>query len=140
PGLLLITPHLVLQVLAVAGVGVTVAAVWRARARGLTSLPRVGLGLAASVVLVGAAVAGSWAYWQVLTMVRHGFAEFITQTPYRPGWFQAGMLLGMVALALVWFAALRRLLGAHALSLGAVALVVLLGAGSAAASPGASLG
>jgi len=81
PGLLLIIPHGALQALGAFGVLLASAAVWRARRRGLTSLPRVALGAGATVVLVMAAAGAAWAYWRLVSMARPGFTDLLTQTP-----------------------------------------------------------
>lgn len=139
PGTLLVLPHPLLQTLGVAGLALAVAAVWRARRTGATSVPRIGLAVLASLGLVAAGAALAWAYWQVLILIRPGFADLLTQTPYRPVAFQAAMLVGILALGLSWYAALRRVLGAATLELAGVVVVTVLGAGAALLAPGSSV-
>ncbi|HLS25194.1 MAG TPA: M28 family peptidase [Beutenbergiaceae bacterium] len=139
PGLLLIIPHGALQALGAFGVLLAAAAVWRARRRGLTSLPRVALGAGATVVLIMAAVGAAWAYGRLVSMARPGFTDLLTQTPYEPVAFQAGMVALVLLVALGWWRLTRGWVGGGGLVLGAVAFVVVLGAGTAAVAPGSAV-
>lgn len=107
------------------------------RGRQLT-LPRTLVATAAVVVLLAAVVAVAVPAWPGLVALRGGFALLPTGTPYRPEWFQAGLLLVTLVLVSVWYALLRRWAGAQALFNGAVLTAALLGGALTLVAPGAS--
>ncbi|CCH88837.1 membrane metallopeptidase [Modestobacter italicus] len=107
-----------------------------ARRRTGTSLRRslAGFGLAAvPVVLAPLAAQGAWA---LLVAVRPGYAGLID--PWRPGWYRLGVVALVLAVLLVWYALLRRRVGADALAVGGLGWLAVLGVVLAAAAPGGS--
>ncbi len=139
PGLLLIAPFWLVQALGIAGLVAAIGAVWVARWRKLLTLPRLAIGFAASAVLVVAAVAVAWAYWQLVAFIRPGFAELATQTPYRPHWFYVGMLAAILTVGLIWHRLFAGVLGAIAVALGSIVLIAVLGLGAAMMLPGSAI-
>ncbi|MGY1607037.1 MULTISPECIES: M28 family peptidase [unclassified Geodermatophilus] len=94
------------------------------------------LGAAASlvpVVLAPLAVAG---LWQLLVVLRPGYAAMAD--PWRPGWFRLAAVAVVAVVVLGWYGLLRRRLGAAALRTGALVVLAVLAVGLAARAPGAS--
>ena len=58
--------------------------------------------------------------------------------PWRPGWFRLAAVALVVAVVLIWYAALRRRVGPEALALGALVWLAVLAAVLAAFAPGGS--
>src|SRR5690606_38929608 len=99
------------------------------------TLPRVAA--ATGLALVPVLLAGSLGYaaMPLLTVFRPDYADLFTGDPYRPGLYQAALLVATLAVILTWRIALRRL-GPAALAAGPVLLTAVLGLGSAATLPG----
>ena len=58
--------------------------------------------------------------------------------PWRPGWFRLAAVAVVVAVVLLWYALLRRRIGAAPLAIGALVWLAVLGAVLAAVAPGGS--
>ncbi|SFP36969.1 Peptidase family M28 [Geodermatophilus dictyosporus] len=105
------------------------------RRRG-SSLPRTLLGTAAAVVPLVLGPLGVVGLWQLLVLVRPGYASMLD--PWRPGWFRLAAVAVVLLVVLAWYALLRRRLGAPALRTGALALLAVLAVVLAALAPGGS--
>jgi hypothetical protein len=126
----LVWPIAAAAVVAVAGLAVV------ARRPPGTSLRRstAGFGLAL-LPLVLAPVAAQLA-WALLVAVRPGYAGMID--PWRPGWYRLGVVALVLTVLLVWYALLRRRVGATALAIGGLGWLAVLGVVLAALAPGGS--
>ena len=135
PGLLVSYPLALELPLAVAAVLLAGVLVLVLRRRGEVTLPRVAA--ATGLALVPVLLAGSLGYaaMPLLTVFRPDYAGLFTGDPYRPGLYQAALLVATLAVVLTWRIALRRL-GPAALAAGPVLLTAVLGLGSAATLPG----
>lgn len=101
-----------------------------------TSLRRSLAGFALGLVPVVLAPLATQAAWALLVAVRPGYAGLID--PWRPGWYRLGVVALTLTVLLVWYALLRRRVGAHALAVGALGWLAVLGVVLAAAAPGGS--
>lgn len=122
--------------LAAGAVALVLLVVTVARTHGTTSLPRTLLGtLLAVVPLVGGplAVQGLWA---LLVALRPGYSSMLD--PWRPGPYRLAAVALVVAVALFWYALLRRRLGPTSLALGGLVWLAALSAVLAAYAPGGS--
>ncbi|MEV0590197.1 M20/M25/M40 family metallo-hydrolase [Nonomuraea cavernae] len=110
------------------------ALVWALRRRALLTLPRLAGATGLALLPVLAAGAAGYAIMPLLGLIRPEYTELLTGDPYRPLLYQAALLVFTAAIVAAW-----RLLGRPVeLAAGAVLLVALLGAASAAALPGGS--
>ncbi|MGW9346340.1 M20/M25/M40 family metallo-hydrolase [Nocardiopsis flavescens] len=135
PGALLYFPAGWAVPLAAVSLLLTAGALVLARVRKEATAPRLLAGTGAVLVLLVLAGAAGALYWRLLVALRPGFAELPTGTPYAPLWPQAGAVALAVGLAALWYLVLRRV-GAHALALGALLVLALLGTAGVLASPG----
>jgi hypothetical protein len=114
----------------------TIALVFVARRRGLTSWARAAGGFALAPIPLLAGPVLAQLLWTLLVALRPGYAEMID--PRQPGWFRAGVV-ALAALALLtWYGLLRRRLGPWSLALGGLGWLAVLGLVLAAAAPGGS--
>ncbi|WP_138759667.1 M28 family peptidase [Modestobacter altitudinis] len=134
-GLLRYPGWLVWPVAGLAVVAVGALAVVTRRRTG-TSLRRSLAGFGLAVVPVVLAPLAAQAAWALLVAVRPGYAGLID--PWRPGWYRLGVVALVVAVLLVWYALVRRRVGADALAVGALGWLAVLGVVLAAAAPGGS--
>jgi hypothetical protein len=112
--------------------------VWVLRRQGALTLPRVALSAAASVVLLVAAGAASYALWRLALLIDPPQASVVVGEPYRPVPYRLAMLLAGLAVALSLFALVRRRLGAVGLAVGMLVLLALAGVVLAFTLPGLS--
>ena len=69
--------------------------VWLLRRRGALTLPRVALSAAASVVMLVAAGAASYAVWRLALLIDPAQASAVVGEPYRPVLYRLAMLLAV---------------------------------------------
>jgi hypothetical protein len=122
-----------LAVAALVAVGALVAVL---RRRGHSSLGRTaaGAGLALVPLVLGPlAVQGLWA---LLVALRPGYSSMLD--PWRPGWYRLAAVALLTAVVLLWYALLRRRMGATALAVGGLVWLAALAAVLAALAPGGS--
>jgi hypothetical protein len=112
--------------------------VWVLRRQGALTLPRVALSAAASVVLLVAAGAASYAVWRLALLIDPAQASVVVGEPYRPVLYRLAMLLAGLAIALSVFALVRRRLGAVGLAVGMLVVLGFAGVPLAFALPGVS--
>ena len=112
--------------------------VWVLRRRGALTLPRVALSAAASVVVLVAAGAASYAVWRVALLIDPAQASAVVGEPYRPVLYRLAMLLAGLWVVLSLFALLRRRLGAVGLAVGMLVVLALAGVLLAFTLPGLS--
>jgi hypothetical protein len=89
-----------------------------ARWRRLTTLPRLLIGTAAALIPLLAAPAAAAGLWALLVAVRPGYAELSLGDPYRPALYRWALGAVAATVVLAWFVALRRRVGALALTIG----------------------
>ncbi|GAA4685921.1 M20/M25/M40 family metallo-hydrolase [Pseudonocardia yuanmonensis] len=126
----LVLPLAVLAVLVVGAAAVT------ALRRGATTGRRLLAGTAAALVPLVAAAALAQLAWLGLTALRPGYAGL--RDPWEPQWDRAALACLVAAVALAWFALLRRRVGTTALAIGGLVWLAVLGVVLAVAAPGGS--
>ena len=106
------------------------------RRRGISSLRRTagGAGLALLPLVLGPLAAQG--LWRLLVLVRPGYAAMLD--PWRPGWYRLATVAVVSAVVLVWYALLRRRIGAAPLAAGGLVWLAVLAAVLAALAPGGS--
>ena len=124
--------------LAIGVLVLTAVLVWVLRRRGALTLPRVALSAAASVVLLVAAGAASYAVWRLALLIDPAQASAVVGEPYRPVLYRLAMLLAGLAVVLSLFALVRRRLGAVGLAVGMLVVLALAGVLLAFTLPGLS--
>ena len=122
-----------LAALALVGVGMLGR---RARRRSLLTWPRVIAAFLLSTVPVLGAVVAAQQLWRGAVLLRPGLAGMLD--PWRPLWFRLALLALTAAVLFAWYALVRLRVGPAALVVGALGLLGVLGAVSAALLPGAS--
>jgi hypothetical protein len=128
----LVWPLAVLALAAVIALGVL------ARARGLTSAPRLFAAVllaAAPIVVAPLAAAGLWA---LLVEARPAYGDLMSFDPYRPVFYRWALTTATIAVVVAWYLALRRRIGPSALTIGALVWPALFGLAMAALVPGMS--
>jgi hypothetical protein len=123
--------------LALLALGLYGAAVWLAHRHGLRLL-RIVVAVA-TVPLMLAVVAGiGTAAWWLLGTLRPAYRSLDWGTTYRPEWYEAGLTVFAIMVAVAWYAALRRRLDKLEISLGVLAWLVLFAVALAFLAPGAA--
>jgi hypothetical protein len=112
--------------------------VWVLRRRGALTLPRVALSTAASVVLLVAAGAASYAVWRIALLIDPAQASAVIGEPYRPLPYRLAMLLAGLCVVVSLFALVRRWLDAIGLAVGMLVVLALAGVPLAFTLPGIS--
>ncbi|MFI6377786.1 M20/M25/M40 family metallo-hydrolase [Streptomyces sp. NPDC050546] len=138
-GLLLHYPRYLAPAVAVLGTALYAFTVWYA-GRGPRQGGRRGIGRAAltfPLALAGAAAVG-FGGWEVLCLVRPGYADLAMGDSYRPGWYRAAFLTLTCAAVVGWYLLLRRKVGGTQLTLGVWGWFTGLGLITAFVTPGAS--
>ncbi|WP_067712356.1 M20/M25/M40 family metallo-hydrolase [Nocardia yamanashiensis] len=136
-GLLVVVPLWVMIACAVLGVLAAAWVVWQVKRSGETGVWRV-IGAAVTAVLaVPVAVGLTWGWWLLVQQIRPAYAAMPVD-PYRPGCFQAAVLILAAAALLGWYALARRIFGATAAGVGMLCAAVSIGILAAALAPAAS--
>jgi hypothetical protein len=104
--------------------------------RGESSLGRTAGGAALALLPLVLAPLAVQGLWSLLVAVRPDYSSMLD--PWRPGWFRLAATALVVAVVLVWYAALRRRVGPEVLALGALIWLAVLAAVLAAFAPGGS--
>ncbi|WP_240619627.1 M20/M25/M40 family metallo-hydrolase [Blastococcus sp. TF02-8] len=106
------------------------------RVRGTSSLRRTaGATLLALLPLALAPLAAQGLWW-LLVAVRPGYASMLD--PWRPGWFRVAVVGVVLFVVLLWYALLRRRVGAAPLAAGALVWLAAVAAVLASVAPGGS--
>jgi hypothetical protein len=126
----LVWPLAVLALLGVAVLG------RRARRRSLLTWPRVVAAFVLAIVPVAGAAVAAQQLWRGAVLLRPGLAGMLDA--WRPTWFRLALLALTAAVLFAWYALVRLRVGPAALVVGALGLLGVLGAASAALVPGAS--
>jgi hypothetical protein len=124
--------------LAIGALVLTAVLVWVLRRRGALTLPRVALSAVASVVVLVAAGAASYAVWRLALLIDPAQASAVVGEPYRPMLYRLAMLLAGLGVVLSLFALVRRRLGAVSLAVGMLVVLALAGVLLAFTLPGVS--
>jgi hypothetical protein len=124
--------------LAIGALVLTAVLVWVLRRRGALTLPRVALSAVASVVVLVAAGAASYAVWRLALLIDPAQASAVVGEPYRPMLYRLAMLLAGLGVVLSLFALVRRRLGAVSLAVGMLVVLALAGVLLAFTVPGVS--
>jgi hypothetical protein len=109
-----------------------------ARRRRLTTVPRLLTGTAAALIPLIAAPAAAAGLWALLVVVRPGYAALSLGDPYRPTLYRWALGAVTATVVLAWFVALRRRVGALALTIGALVWAGVLAVATAALLPDAA--
>ncbi|HET8681060.1 MAG TPA: M20/M25/M40 family metallo-hydrolase [Micromonosporaceae bacterium] len=136
PGVLVRYPGWLVWPLAVLAAAAVAVLGWFARRQGLVSGRRLAAGFGAALVPILLAPVAAQLLWAVVAAIRPGYSQLIE--PYRPLWYRLAIIALTAAVLLGWYAWLRRRVGAHALAMGALGWLAVLGLVLAAAVPGGS--
>lgn len=124
--------------LALTGLAGIIAAVIVARRRRLFTIPGILMGCGASLVPPVVSSLAALGLWQVLVLVRPGYADLGMGDPYRPELYRWAVVALTAAILVGWYSVLRRRIGPLPVALGALLWVALLGVLTAWAAPGSS--
>jgi hypothetical protein len=106
------------------------------RRRGISSLRWTAAATALAALPIVLAPLAAQGLWSLMTLIRPGYGAMLD--PWRPGWFRLVTVAVVVAVVLLWYALLRRRIGAAPLATGALFWLAVLGAVLAAEAPGGS--
>ena len=106
------------------------------RRRRVSSLRRTAAGAALALLPLVLAPLAARGLWSLLVLVRPGYASMLD--PWRPGWYRLAAVAVVAAVVLLWYALLRRRIGAASLAAGALVWLAVLAAVLAAVAPGGS--
>jgi hypothetical protein len=120
---------------AAALVGVAVLALVQRR-RGISSLRRTTAATALALVPLALAPVAAQGLWSLLVLARPEYGAMLD--PWRPGWYRLAVLATLTAVVLLWYALLRRRIGAAPLATGGLVWLAVLAAVLAAYAPGGS--
>jgi hypothetical protein len=130
PGLLVRYPGELVWPLAVLALVAVLALGWVVRRRLFAAL-----GLALLPIIVAPVLAQG--LWALLVMVRPEYGGMPID-PYRPMWYRLAVIALSALIVLVWYALLRRRIGAAALAVGGLTWLAILGVVLAGLAPGGS--
>ena len=123
--------------LALLGLVVVVALGVVARARGLTTAPRLVAAVPLTAIPLVLAPLAAVGLWALLVWVRPGYGDLMSFDPYRPGFYRWALAAATAAVVVTWYLALRRRFG-PALLIGALVWPAVFGIAMAALVPGMS--
>jgi len=106
------------------------------RRRGISSLRRTAGATALALLPIVLAPLAAQGLWWLLVLMRPGYAAMLD--PWRPGWFRLATVAVVLAVVMLWYALLRRRVGAAPLATGALVWLAVLAAVLAAVAPGGS--
>jgi hypothetical protein len=98
-----------------------------ARRRALATTPRLLLGAAAALLPIVVAPLAAIGWWQLLIMIRPGYANLAMGDPYRPELYRWALGALTVTILLAWYLALRRRIGPESMAIGALLWPATLG-------------
>jgi hypothetical protein len=106
------------------------------RRRGISSLGRTTAGAALALVPLVLAPLAAQGSWSLLVLLRPDYGSMLD--PWRPGWYRLAVVAVVTAVVLIWYALLRRRIGAAPLAAGGLVWLAVLAAVLAAYAPGGS--
>jgi hypothetical protein len=106
------------------------------RRRGISSLPRTAAGTALALLPLVLAPLAAQGLWSLLVLLRPEYGGMLD--PWRPGWYRLATVAVLTAVVLIWYALLRRKVGAAPLAAGGLIWLAVLAAVLAAVAPGGS--
>ena len=124
--------------LALLAVGVVIAYGVVARSHGLASAPRLLAAVPLAAIPLAVAPLAAVGLWALLVQIRPGYGDLMSFEPYRPVFYRWALATAAVAVVVLWYLALRRRIGAAALTAGALAWAAMFGVAMAALVPGMS--
>ena len=98
-----------------------------ARRRGQATTPRLLAGAAVSLLPIIGAPLAAIGLWQLLIMIRPGYATLFMGDPYHPQAYRWALGALTVTILLAWYLALRRRIGPECLAIGALVWPAALG-------------
>ncbi|MGY1719841.1 M20/M25/M40 family metallo-hydrolase [Blastococcus sp. SYSU DS0552] len=136
PGLLVRYPGSLVWPLAGAALVAVAGLAWTLRRRGIGPPRRTAGAAALALVPLVAGPLAAQGLWEALVVLRPGYATMLD--PWRPGWFRLAAVAVVLAVVLIWYALLRRRVGAAPLAAGALLWLAVVAAVLAAVAPGGS--
>jgi hypothetical protein len=98
-----------------------------ARRAGEATVPRMLAGAASALLPIIVAPLVAIGLWQLLIMIRPGYAALFLGDPYRPQLYRWALGALAVTILLAWYLTLRRWIGATSLAIGALLWPAILG-------------
>ncbi|MGY2002887.1 M20/M25/M40 family metallo-hydrolase [Blastococcus sp. SYSU DS1024] len=136
PGLLVRYPGGLVWPLAGAALVAVAGLAWTLHRRGVSPLRRTAGATALALVPLVAGPLAAQGLWWALVAIRPEYATMLD--PWRPGWFRLAAVAVVLAVVLIWYALLRRPVGAAPLATGALFWLAVVSAVLAAVAPGGS--
>jgi hypothetical protein len=128
----LVGPLAVLALLMVIAFGVV------ARAHGLTSVPRILAAVPLTLIPLVVAPLAAMGLWRLLVEVRPAYGDLMSFEPYRPLLYRWALAAATVTVVVAWYLALRRRIGAMALTVSALVWPAVFGIAMSVLVPGMS--
>jgi hypothetical protein len=99
---------------------------------------RAGSSAVAALLPIVVAPLAAIGLWQLLVVIRPGYATLFMGDPYRPHFYRWALAALTVTILLTWYLALRRRIGPASLAIGALAWPTVLGVVTASLLPAMS--